>query len=213
MANSQGFTLPFTGRLGKLTTGYRAGRYITRVIPDVKPMGVPSDEQVMQRDLFGKVSAFYSSLKSVVELGFASKRGGALNYAIKKNWSQFYLGADFKLEYNFPELSFSEGKMTIFSISSLQIFNTSSGRRIRVFYEEDYGAQRGHNDRVVCLVHIVETGEILTSRAFLRAHSNYFYSEVLGPEYTGKTSEVSCFLTDETGDSSNTMYCGSITIS
>lgn len=129
MAKSQGFVLPFTGRVGRTTTGYRAGRYITRVIPDVKPTGDPSKYQVEQRIKFGFLANLMSALTEPLKMGLNHLDPTyAYQQGIKLNFSQVSLSGQ-----NVPSIAYSgvvvsKGKIpnASFSAPSFEETNTIS---------------------------------------------------------------------------------------
>ena len=70
MAISQGFNLPPTGRIGKVTTGHRSGNYNLRVIPDVDENAERSEKQKAENSNFGFLSDFINSNLEFFKLGF-----------------------------------------------------------------------------------------------------------------------------------------------
>ena len=127
MAKSQGFVLPFTGRVGRTTTGYRAGRYITRVIPDVKPTGDPTKEQIEQRAKFGFIANLMSTFIISLRMGLNHLDPTyAYQQGIKLNFPKVSLNGQGQPQITYADIELSKGKIpnASFAAPSFEETNT-----------------------------------------------------------------------------------------
>lgn len=127
MAKSQGFVLPFTGRVGRTTTGYRAGRYITRVIPDVKPSGEPSPEQIAQRTKFGFIANLLAAFTTPLRMGLNHLDPTyAYQQGIKLNFEKVTLNGQGVPQIDHSQIELSKGNIpnALFSAPNFEETNT-----------------------------------------------------------------------------------------
>lgn len=213
MAISQGFNLPPTGRIGKVTTGHRSGNYNLRVIPDVDENAERSEKQKAENSNFGFLSDFINSNLEFFKLGFP-KAYQPLNRAIKVNRENVIETAD-GFEIDFEKFKFSEGKLAPVSITGMTNYKTSSNNHfIRINFLDDY-PNTTPNDKILVIYKIVETGEIFfyprkeDAMQFIRIRSDLKCYTGAIDRYRNKNIEISIVLFNEK-EASRTIYCGII---
>lgn len=209
MAKSQGFILPFTGRLGKTTTGYRAGRYISRVIPDVKPTGEPTESQEKQRIKFGFLANLLSALTAPLKMGLNHLDPTyAYQQGMKLNFSKVSLSAQNVPSITYAEMVISKGKIpnATFSAPSFQETN-----RIEVAYtgnQSEIGAM--DTDQVYVIAYSPELNAALVSRPNPRTASSVSIDTPIG--WNGTTVHVWGYVVRSARVVSNSVYVGTGTI-
>jgi hypothetical protein len=209
MGKSQGFVLPFTGRVGRTTTGYRAGRYITRVIPDVKPSGDPTFDQLLQRAKFGKLGAVLSPINVALRFGlnhldptFAYQQGMKLNFdAVSGNDPR-------SITINFTNLIVSKGNLkgADFAAPSFEETNTVEVNFVGHASTEEQDA----NDKVYLLVYSDDLNAAILSEPVLRSATKVTVSTPLG--WNGSRVYVYGFTFRNKRNVGTSVYVGSGTI-
>lgn len=209
MARSQGFVLPFTGRVGRTTTGYRAGRYITRVIPDVQPTGDPSESQVKQRIKFGFLANLMSALTEPLKMGLNHLDPTyAYQQGIKLNFSQVSLSAQNVPSIAYSGVVISKGKIPNASFAAPSFQETN---RIEVTYvgnDAEVGAKA--TDKVYIMAYCPVLNSALVSRPNPRTADSVTIDTPLG--WNGSVVHVWGYVVRSARVVSDSVYVGTGTI-
>lgn len=209
MAKSQGFVLPFTGRVGRTTTGYRAGRYITRVIPDVAPTGDPSESQVKQRIKFGFLANLMSALTEPLKMGLNHLDPTyAYQQGIKLNFAQVSLSAQNVPSITYANMVVSKGKIpnATFAAPSLEETN-----RISVNFDGNSTAVGAKDtDEVYIMAYCPTLNAALVSRPNPRTATSVSIDTPLG--WNGSVVHVWGYVVRSARMVSNSVYVGTGTI-
>lgn len=209
MAKSQGFVLPFTGRVGRTTTGYRAGRYITRVIPDVQPTGDPSESQVKQRIKFGFLANLMSALTEPLKMGLNHLDPTyAYQQGIKLNFSQVSLSAQNVPSIAYSGMVVSKGKIPNASFAAPSFEETNTISVAYVGNSAEVGAKE--TDQVYIMAYSPELNAALVSRPNPRTAASVSIDTPLG--WNGTTVHVWGFVVRSARVVSNSVYVGTGTI-
>lgn len=156
MAKSQGFILPFTGRLGKTTTGYRAGRYISRVIPDVKPTGEPTESQRGQRLIFGRLGELMSAFNTALQMGLNNVNPTyGYQQGMKRNFDACSLNGGGEVDIDFTKIKLAKGQVAEVSFAAPSFEETNT---VEVTYD---GNVNYPNAQATDQVYIVVYNEVL----------------------------------------------------
>lgn len=209
MAKSQGFVLPFTGRVGRTTTGYRAGRYITRVIPDVKPTGDPSESQVRQRIKFGFLANLMSALTEPLKMGLNHLDPTyAYQQGIKLNFSQVSLSAKNEPSISYAQVVVSKGKIpnATFAAPSFEETNTISVNFVG--NSAEVGAKE--TDQVYIMAYCPTLNSALVSAPQSRTATNVTITTPFG--WNGSVVHVWGYVVRSARVVSNSVYVGTGTI-
>lgn len=209
MAKSQGFVLPFTGRVGRTTTGYRAGRYITRVIPDVKPTGDPTREQLTQQARFAKLGNLMSVINSALQKGLNHlSRTYAFQQGVKLNSAAVTASNPYDVEVSYAELVVSKGKLPEVSFAAPNFQETNV---IRCAFTGNDGAEGADSgDSVYVLAYSPELNQALLSAPVSRSENSVVLNTPLG--WNGTMVHVYGFAVRNRNVVSNSAYVGSGTI-
>lgn len=209
MAKSQGFVLPFTGRVGRTTTGYRAGRYITRVIPDVKPTGEPSESQVQQRIKFGFLANLMSALTEPLKMGLNHLDPTyAYQQGIKLNFPQVSLSGKNVPSITYSEVVVSKGKIINASFAAPSFEETNTISVAFVGNAAEVGAKE--TDQVYIMAYSPELNAALVSAPQPRTATNATIITPLG--WNGSVVHVWGYVVRSARVVSNSVYVGTGTI-
>lgn len=209
MAKSQGFILPFTGRLGKTTTGYRAGRYISRVIPDAKPTGEPTESQEKQRIKFGFIANLMSALTEPLKMGLNHLDPTyAYQQGIKLNFTHVQLSAQNDPSISYSEMILSKGKIPNASFAAPSFEETNSILVEFVGNQSEVGAK--DTDNVYIIAYSPQLNAALISTPNPRTgHAD----EIVTPlGWNGVTVHVWGFVVRSKRVVSDSVYVGTGTI-
>lgn len=209
MAKSQGFILPFTGRLGKTTTGYRSGRYISRVIPDVKPTGEPTESQEKQRIKFGFLANLLSALTEPLKMGLNHLDPTyAYQQGMKLNFSKVSLSAQNVPSINYSDMVISKGKIPNASFAAPSFEETNNINVEYVGNETEVGAK--DTDDVYIIAYSPTLNAALISRPEPRTGHHVTIETPLG--WNGTTVHVWGYVVRSSRVVSNSIYVGTGTI-
>lgn len=209
MAKSQGFILPFTGRLGKTTTGYRAGRYISRVIPDVKPSGKPTESQKEQRLIFGRLGEVMSAFNSALQMGLNNVNPTyGYQQGMKRNFDacSFNGGGEVIIDYTVIELAKGHVDEVSFTAPSFAETNTVE---VAFAGNTDFPNAKS-TDQVYIVAYDPKQNRALVSSPVLRTATKATLATPLG--WNGATVHVYGFTVRNRREVSNSAYIGTGTI-
>lgn len=205
MAKSQGFILPFTGRLGKTTTGYRAGRYISRVIPDVKPTGEPTESQREQRLIFGRLGEVMSAFNTALQIGLNNVNPTyGYQQGMKRNFDACSLKGGSEVVIDYTKIKLAKGQVAEVSFAAPKFEETNT-------VEVDYvGNVNYPNALATDQVYIVIYNELLNmavvSLPQQRTASTIHTATPLG--WNGSRVQVYGFTVRNRREVSNSAYIG-----
>lgn len=209
MAKSQGFVLPFTGRVGRTTTGYRAGRYITRVIPDVKPTGDPTTAQKIQQARFAKLGNLMSVINAALQKGLNHlSRTYAFQQGVKLNAAAVTASNPIDVEVSYADLVVSKGKLPAVSFAAPSFPETNTISVDFVGNMDQEGADSA--DQVYILAYSPELNQAMLSSPVSRSERTVIMITPLG--WNGSTVHVYGFAIRNRSVVSNSAYVGTGTI-
>lgn len=209
MAKSQGFILPFTGRLGKTTTGYRAGRYISRVIPDVKPTGDPTESQREQRLIFGRLGEVMSAFNSALQMGLNNVNPTyGYQQGMKRNFDACSLNGGGNVVIDYTKIKLAKGQVAEVSFAAPSFDETNT---VEVAFVGNVNYPNAKTtDQVYIVVYSEELNMALVSLPQTRT-SSIIHTEVpLG--WNGTKVHVYGFTVRNRREVSNSAYIGVGTI-
>lgn len=209
MAKSQGFILPFTGRLGKTTTGYRAGRYISRVIPDVKPTGEPTESQREQRLIFGRLGEVMSAFNTALQMGLNNVNPTyGYQQGMKRNFDACSLNGGGEVIIDYTAIELAKGHVAEVSFTAPS-FDETNNVEVGFDGHTDYPDAK-QTDQVYIVVYDPKQNKALVSSPVLRTAVRTHIQTPLG--WNGATVHVYGFTVRNRREVSNSAYIGTGTI-
>ena len=209
MAKSQGFILPFTGRLGKTTTGYRAGRYISRVIPDVKPTGEPTESQREQRLIFGRLGEVMSAFNTALQMGLNNVNPTyGYQQGMKRNFDACSLNGGGEVVIDYTAIELAKGHVVEVSFAAPS-FDETNNVEVGFNGNTDYPDAK-QTDQVYIVVYDPKQNKALVSSPVLRTSVQTHIQTPLG--WNGAEVHVYGFTVRNRREVSNSAYIGTGTI-
>ncbi|SFE98337.1 hypothetical protein SAMN05518672_113150 [Chitinophaga sp. CF118] len=202
---------PFIGKVGSIIGSIVKGRNIITSL-HTKSNRPATEAQLNQRVKFGMVTGFLGYFGDLIEIGFQTHKipGSAMNAAVAYNLKYAVTGVSPNFSINYPELSFSRGKLIGPKNSAIQAL---AGANIKFTWLANPAALKLTNptDQLQILVYNPAKNEFATEvSAALR--SDLTYTLQLPHDFSG--DKVHCYMAfaDIEGRVSDSLYAGSITL-